>query len=42
MVIDEAVVLTGSYNWTRGAAQNSEAVNLISSVVSPPNISGYQ
>jgi len=31
MVIDEAVVLTGSYNWTRGAAENSEDVNLISS-----------
>jgi phospholipase D len=31
MVIDEAVVLTGSYNWTRGAAANSEDLNLISS-----------
>jgi phosphatidylserine/phosphatidylglycerophosphate/cardiolipin synthase-like enzyme len=31
MVIDEAVTLTGSYNWTRGAAANSEDVNLISS-----------
>jgi hypothetical protein len=31
MVIDEAVVLTGSYNWTRGAAENSEDLNLISS-----------
>jgi phosphatidylserine/phosphatidylglycerophosphate/cardiolipin synthase-like enzyme len=31
MVIDESVVLTGSYNWTRGAADNSEDLNLISS-----------
>jgi phosphatidylserine/phosphatidylglycerophosphate/cardiolipin synthase-like enzyme len=31
MVIDKAVVLTGSYNWTRGAAGNSEDLNLISS-----------
>jgi phosphatidylserine/phosphatidylglycerophosphate/cardiolipin synthase-like enzyme len=31
MVIDEAVTLTGSYNWTRGAAANSEDLNLISS-----------
>jgi phosphatidylserine/phosphatidylglycerophosphate/cardiolipin synthase-like enzyme len=28
MVIDEAVTLTGSYNWTRGAAANSENLNL--------------
>jgi phosphatidylserine/phosphatidylglycerophosphate/cardiolipin synthase-like enzyme len=31
MVIDGAVTLQGSYNWTRGAAQNSEDLNLISS-----------
>jgi phosphatidylserine/phosphatidylglycerophosphate/cardiolipin synthase-like enzyme len=31
MVIDEAVTLTGSMNWTRGAAANSEDLNLISS-----------
>ncbi len=31
MVIDEAVTLTGSYNWTRGAAANSEDLNLVSS-----------
>jgi phospholipase D len=31
MVIDSAVTLTGSYNWTRGAAANSENLNLISS-----------
>jgi phosphatidylserine/phosphatidylglycerophosphate/cardiolipin synthase-like enzyme len=32
MVIDEAVTLTGSYNWTRGAAANSEDLNLVSSL----------
>jgi phosphatidylserine/phosphatidylglycerophosphate/cardiolipin synthase-like enzyme len=31
MVIDGAVTLTGSMNWTRGAAANSEALNLVSS-----------
>jgi phosphatidylserine/phosphatidylglycerophosphate/cardiolipin synthase-like enzyme len=31
MVIDGAITLTGSYNWTRGAAANSENLNLISS-----------
>ena len=31
MVIDGAVTLTGSYNWTRGVAANSENLNLISS-----------
>jgi phosphatidylserine/phosphatidylglycerophosphate/cardiolipin synthase-like enzyme len=31
MVINEAVTLTGSYNWTRGAAANSENLNLVSS-----------
>jgi phosphatidylserine/phosphatidylglycerophosphate/cardiolipin synthase-like enzyme len=31
MVVDGAVTLTGSYNWTRGAAANSEDLNLISS-----------
>jgi cardiolipin hydrolase len=31
MVIDKAVTLMGSYNWTRGAAANSEDLNLISS-----------
>ena len=31
MVIDGAVTLTGSMNWTRCAAANSEDVNLISS-----------
>ena len=31
MVIDEAVTLMGSYNWTRGAATNSENLNLVSS-----------
>jgi phosphatidylserine/phosphatidylglycerophosphate/cardiolipin synthase-like enzyme len=31
MVIDNAVTLTGSMNWTRGAAANSEDLNLVSS-----------
>jgi len=31
MVIDGAVTLMGSYNWTKGAAQNSEDLNLVSS-----------
>jgi phosphatidylserine/phosphatidylglycerophosphate/cardiolipin synthase-like enzyme len=31
MVIDSAVTLQGSYNWTRAAAANSEDLNLISS-----------
>ena len=30
LVIDSAVTLTGSMNWTRGAAVNSEDLNLIS------------
>jgi phosphatidylserine/phosphatidylglycerophosphate/cardiolipin synthase-like enzyme len=31
MVIDGVVTLNGSYNWTRGAADNSENLNLVSS-----------
>jgi phosphatidylserine/phosphatidylglycerophosphate/cardiolipin synthase-like enzyme len=31
MVIDSAVTLTGSMNWTRDAAKNSEALSLVSS-----------
>jgi phosphatidylserine/phosphatidylglycerophosphate/cardiolipin synthase-like enzyme len=31
MVIDGAVTLQGSYNWTHAAAENSEDLNLISS-----------
>ena len=31
MVIDSTVTLTGSMNWARGAAANSENLNLISS-----------
>jgi hypothetical protein len=31
MVIGAAVTLTGSYNWTRRAAANSENLNLVSS-----------
>jgi phosphatidylserine/phosphatidylglycerophosphate/cardiolipin synthase-like enzyme len=33
MVIDGAVTLNGSYNWTRGAAANSEDLNLVASPV---------
>ena len=31
MVIDGTVTLSGSYNWTRGAAANSEDLNLVAS-----------
>jgi phosphatidylserine/phosphatidylglycerophosphate/cardiolipin synthase-like enzyme len=31
MVIDSAVTLNGSYNWTRGASANSEDLNLVAS-----------
>lgn len=31
MVIDDAVTLMGSYNWTRNAARNSEDLNLVTS-----------
>jgi hypothetical protein len=31
MVIGDAVTLTGSMNWIRGAAANSEDLNLVSS-----------
>lgn len=31
MVIDGALTLNGSYNWTRGAAANSEDLNLVAS-----------
>jgi phosphatidylserine/phosphatidylglycerophosphate/cardiolipin synthase-like enzyme len=31
MIIDDAVTLMGSCNWTRGAAANSEDLNLVSS-----------
>ena len=31
MVIDNQVTLTGSMNWTGGAAQNSENLNLVAS-----------
>jgi phosphatidylserine/phosphatidylglycerophosphate/cardiolipin synthase-like enzyme len=33
MVIDSAVTLMGSYNWTAGAARNSENLNLVASPV---------
>jgi hypothetical protein len=31
MVLDSAVTLMGSLNWTRGTARNSEDLNLVSS-----------
>jgi phospholipase D len=31
MVIDGSLTLSGSYNWTRGAAANSENLNLVAS-----------
>jgi phosphatidylserine/phosphatidylglycerophosphate/cardiolipin synthase-like enzyme len=31
MVVDGTVTLMGSYNWTRGALENSEDLNLVSS-----------
>jgi phosphatidylserine/phosphatidylglycerophosphate/cardiolipin synthase-like enzyme len=31
MVVDGTVTLMGSYNWTRGASENSEDLNLVSS-----------
>jgi phosphatidylserine/phosphatidylglycerophosphate/cardiolipin synthase-like enzyme len=31
MVIDDAVTLMGSMNWTAGAARNSEDLNLVAS-----------
>jgi phosphatidylserine/phosphatidylglycerophosphate/cardiolipin synthase-like enzyme len=36
MVIDSALTLNGSYNWTRGAAANSENLNLVAS----PTVAG--
>ena len=31
MIIDDALTLMGSYNWTRNAARNSEDLNLVAS-----------
>jgi phosphatidylserine/phosphatidylglycerophosphate/cardiolipin synthase-like enzyme len=33
MVIDSAITLMGSYNWSAGAARNSENLNLVASPV---------
>jgi phosphatidylserine/phosphatidylglycerophosphate/cardiolipin synthase-like enzyme len=33
MVIDSAITLMGSYNWTAGAARNSENLNLVASPI---------
>jgi phosphatidylserine/phosphatidylglycerophosphate/cardiolipin synthase-like enzyme len=41
MVIDGATTLQGSYNWTRGAAENSEDLNLISSPTVAVAYSGH-
>ncbi len=41
MVIDGAVVLAGSYNWTRGAASNSEDLNLITSSTIAANYAAH-
>ena len=41
MVIDGAVTLTGSMNWTRGAAMNSEDLNLISSPAAAAAYAGH-
>jgi phosphatidylserine/phosphatidylglycerophosphate/cardiolipin synthase-like enzyme len=38
VAVDAAVTLQGSYNWTRGAAANSEDLNLINS---PPVAGAY-
>ena len=39
MVIDEAIVLTSSYNWTRAAAEYSEDINFVSSPIIASRIS---
>ncbi len=41
MVIDRAATLQGSYNWTRGAAENSEDLNLISSATVAAAYAGH-
>jgi phosphatidylserine/phosphatidylglycerophosphate/cardiolipin synthase-like enzyme len=41
MVIDGAVTLSGSYNWTRGAAANSEDLNLVASPVVAEAYAGH-
>jgi phosphatidylserine/phosphatidylglycerophosphate/cardiolipin synthase-like enzyme len=41
MVIDSAITLTGSMNWTRGAAVNSEDLNLISSPAAAAAYAGH-
>jgi phosphatidylserine/phosphatidylglycerophosphate/cardiolipin synthase-like enzyme len=41
MVIDGAVTLTGSMNWTRGAAANSENLNLVSSAAVAAAYAGH-
>jgi phospholipase D len=41
MVIDDQVTLTGSMNWTGGAAQNSENLNLIASKIIAAAYAGH-
>ena len=41
MVIDSQVTLTGSMNWTGGAAQNSENLNLIASKIIAAAYAGH-
>ena len=41
MVIDNQVTLTGSMNWTGGAAQNSENLNLIASKIIAAAYAGH-
>ena len=41
MVIDSQVTLTGSMNWTGGAAQNSENLNLVASKIIAAAYAGH-
>ena len=41
MVIDHQVTLTGSMNWTGGAAYNSENLNLVASPIIPAAYAGH-
>jgi phosphatidylserine/phosphatidylglycerophosphate/cardiolipin synthase-like enzyme len=41
MVIDSTVTLSGSYNWTRSAAANSENLNLVASPVVAAAYAGH-
>ena len=41
MVIDNQVTLTGSMNWTGGAAQNSENLSLVASKIIAAAYAGH-